>query len=221
MDIKNIKKEDPVLYERFIPVKSSDSINIIEYALALKIKKEKEEYADFIRAVSPLLFDLYERILEKECGINIDEYTEKSSNKMKTKIYGSKKWNKESLKAGEEVFDLLNMAYKERGGFKLTKGTDITNAHLNRIIYYKTEDEALKKKIDQLSKVESRIRNLAAHQIISITDILIEEIAGIRSEGIWDIIRWLLERCKISKKGRLSLWDSYQEMNRYLADKLR
>ena len=55
--------------EYVLPVKDSSIKKFFEYALSLDIKLKRGEYADFIRAISPLLAGLFEKILEKQAGI--------------------------------------------------------------------------------------------------------------------------------------------------------
>ena len=43
---------------------SDKKLEIFEYALAMKIKLEHKEYGDFIRAISPIITELFEMILK-------------------------------------------------------------------------------------------------------------------------------------------------------------
>ena len=47
------------------PVKSGNERKYFEYALNLDIKLKRKEYADFIRAISPLIADMFEIVLKK------------------------------------------------------------------------------------------------------------------------------------------------------------
>ena len=42
------------------PIKQGDHWNVFEYLMIMRIKLEKEEYADFIRSISPV----FQRLLE-------------------------------------------------------------------------------------------------------------------------------------------------------------
>lgn len=57
-----------------LPVRSSSERKYFEYALNIGIKLKKEEYADFIRAITPLIVDLFEIVLKKQCKISVDDY---------------------------------------------------------------------------------------------------------------------------------------------------
>lgn len=47
---------------------------LFEYMLALDLKVKRGEYADFIRAITPLGVDLLEIVLEQSCDIDITRY---------------------------------------------------------------------------------------------------------------------------------------------------
>ena len=58
----------------FLPVKESNKEKMFEYALGLKVKVLREEYADFVRGITPLVVDMFEMIVKKYCGITIKDY---------------------------------------------------------------------------------------------------------------------------------------------------
>ena len=57
------------------PVKTENRKRVLfEYALILDLKLKRGEYADFVRAITPLGVDLLELIIEQYCGIDIEQY---------------------------------------------------------------------------------------------------------------------------------------------------
>lgn len=58
-------------------MRTSSERKYFEYALNLKIRLKKGEYVDFIRAVTPIIVDMFELILRKQCGIKVDDYCDK------------------------------------------------------------------------------------------------------------------------------------------------
>ncbi|ASS37304.1 hypothetical protein AXF17_01680 [Mogibacterium pumilum] len=58
------KKAKSVKYDIY-PIKQGDHWNIFEYLMIMKIKLEKEEYADYIRSISPVFLKLLEMIIKK------------------------------------------------------------------------------------------------------------------------------------------------------------
>jgi len=70
----NSKKIDELMkkvnYELY-PVKPRRLREIFEYLLVLDIKIKKEEYADYVRAITPVILDLLEMILLNECGVDV------------------------------------------------------------------------------------------------------------------------------------------------------
>ena len=57
-----------------LPVKTSSDRKYFEYALNVEVKLKRSEYADFIRAITPLVVDILELILKKQCNIVVDDY---------------------------------------------------------------------------------------------------------------------------------------------------
>lgn len=198
----------------FIPVKDMAVKPLVEYTLGLAIKQKREEYSDFIRAISPILLDLYDMILQQECGINI------------TKNYGIKKfdsrtnvsryvWDLDKVNGNADLKKIFSNAYP--GGLR---AGDITNDNLRKLITTLCENADTVEKVESIEAVERWVRNPAAHEIVSITDEAIQKKAGITSGKIIATIKILVDRYVI--KGRYkNVWNSYDAMNQTIIDAIR
>jgi hypothetical protein len=203
--INKLRKD--VSYDIF-PVKDSGKQKIFEYALVLQLKLYKEEYADFVRGITPIVMDLLEMILEKECGIVVEQYCNIGKNKIK-------RWDKTKLeKSG--LLNLLDEEYKEQGGFK---GGIVYSNTLATLIKCKCKDTVLIQKVDEISKTESAVRNIAAHEIVSVTDEWFKEKAGKSANEIFENIQFLVTRAGINASKEQ--WRSYDKMNEEIARLLR
>jgi CRISPR type III-A/MTUBE-associated protein Csm6 len=189
-----------VSYDLF-PIKDSNKQKIFEYALVLKMKLYKEEYADFARGITPIVVDLLEMILEKQCGIKVADYcdVDKRTNMMS--------WNKTKLESAG-LMEILNEQYKDKGGFR---GGPVYSNALAALVYGKSKDDGLIKKVEEISHAESRVRNLAAHEIVSVTDDWFRNKAGKSASEIFDNIRFLIVRAGINANDEQ--WRSYDRMN--------
>ncbi len=184
-----------------LPVRTSSGRKSFEYALSIDIKLKRSEYADFVRSITPIVVDLFERILKKQCRIDINDYCYyKTENGCKVR-----KWSDKKL-SGTDVGRVLDEVYK--GGFR---GGDISSIHLNEIIKALGGNHHLSKLTEAVRSVESNVRNLAAHQIVSISDSVIKKLTGFSSEKIMDMIKELFAYTDINVKK--DYWDSYDQMN--------
>ena len=73
-DLSTVSKLETKTGFECLPIRSGDAIRRFEYALNLQIKLNKQEYADFIRAITPLIVDLFEQVLEGKCSFDVDDY---------------------------------------------------------------------------------------------------------------------------------------------------
>ena len=184
------------------PIKDSNKLKLFEYACTVKIKLEKKEYSDFIRSITPLIVDILEQILKLKLNIDINE-----SCLVKKKI---KEWDIMKLQRNG-LLDILNEAYKDKGGFK---GGLVYSDALVNIIKAKSHDEILNQKADDIVKVEHRVRNLAAHQIVSVTAEWFIEKSGKSADDIMNIIKYLLVQAGVGAKK--DDWNTYDSMNQLI-----
>ncbi len=193
------------LYE--LPVKSSDNRRLFEFALMLDIKLKKHEYADFIRAISPLITDLFKKILKTQLNIEVDKYVDR---------YG--KWDSAKLQAdktGKEILAILNTAYASQGGFRVGP---VYATHLKEIAEGKQAEADIISLMKDLRKVEEKLRNSASHTMVSITERTILNESGFTSEQIMKKIKKCFIYAGISVKSEQ--WKDYDKMNEIIIEQI-
>lgn len=199
------------------PIKEGDSQKIFEYAQVLLIKIQKQEYADFIRGITPLTVDLLEKILKKECGVSLIDccrkvYEKDTKTGEKNKEKWKWKWDTVKLqKMG--LLKTLNNAYPN--GFK---GGDVYSTHLKTLILSLSNNPTLIKRVTEIVDID-RVRNTPAHKIISVTDQWIKKETGKTAQQIMEIIKYLIIRAGINIKDEY--WLSYDIMNKDIGMLLR
>lgn len=202
LDFPTVDKWQRMLDMDCLPVKEEKNRKYFEYALNLSIKLERKEYADFIRGITPISVDLFELALKHQCRVNIDLYTKK--------VKGKRQWSIEKLKKekvkGEEIYRVLDGKYKPK-----FNPTMISSEHLNTLISHFSRDVRLQELAENLRMVESKIRNMAAHEIVSITDEKIKEETGFTGAQIMDKIIEIFTFTGI--KIPTDAWHSYDKIN--------
>ena len=88
---------------------------------------------------------------------------------------------------------------------------NVYSDHLVKIILYYSDNNSLNKLVEDLRAVEKNIRNLAAHQIISIDDNKIKDLTGFSGKQIMDKIKTMFNYTKMNIKD--GYWNSYNDMN--------
>ena len=186
------------------PVKADNQNRVLlEYTLSLDLKVKRGEYADFIRAITPLGVDLLERVIQQYCDIRVEDYYSGRD---------SQKWSQRKLE-GSEILDILNRQYTD--GFR---GGPVYSHHLNAIVQAKCSDALLAQRVQELVNVEQKVRNMAAHSIVSATPEWVKERTGKTVEEIMWLIRYICEQVKIT--AQKDSWQSYEQMNAAIIDLL-
>lgn len=177
---------------------------LFEYTLVLDLKVRRGEYADFIRGITPLGIDLLEMVLEQYCDTQIEQYYYYDAN-------NTKKWNRRRLE-GTDVLETLREAYAQ---FRYDV---VYSAHLNVIVQKRCTDRVMAQRIQDFVEIEHSVRNIAAHNIVSVTDEWIRQRTGKSvSEILW-MIKDICERVRINV--RKENWDSYDAMNKLIEKEL-
>lgn len=210
LDAKGVDKKLGQLQVDILPIKAGNHRSSFEYALGLQVKLKRKEHADFVRALTPLTSELCERILKVQCKIDINDYCFVDRK-------GVRRFDRKKL-AGTDVLDALNDEFKERrGGFQ--SGNFVSTAQVGPLIKRFSPDKDLAEKIDSIMKIEQEVRNLAAHDIVSVTDEWIQRRTGFTPDQIFSIIKYLT--VKAGLKVKASYWESYERMNQMILAELK
>jgi len=202
LKISAINKELTGSDYSIFPIREGDKQSLFEYILNMKIKLEKEEYADFIRALSPVISDLFELTIKNKCSIRLEDYCETRRNEG----YDHYVWNERKLEKNNSLYEIIKRSPETR-----VNGTPVYSSQLYAIIEQYCKDDQVLELCRILRDVESTARNIAAHQIISLDDSVIEKITGKKSKSILDNLRKLAFQNGI--KITSDAWESYAKMN--------
>ena len=191
----------------------------MEYALSLDIKRRKQEYADYLRGLSPLFVQLLRLLLKNRYQIDIDNYTKNNE----------EDWDLDKLRKNQTLKNILDEGFTKnfgksegRASSEGFRGGKVYSIHLVRILegIDKSPDDrkSVIPVVRELRKVEEEIRNKAAHQMTCVTEEEIEKMVGISSKKIKRNIEKLFDYAKIPIK--TEYWDSYDLMNEMIIDRL-
>lgn len=177
---------------------------IFEYALGLQIKVKREEYVDFIRGITPICVDLLKILLKEKCGIELEDYCYYTKK-------GVMKWSRNKL----EGTDIQKYLLAQHSDFRYDV---VYSYHLNGILENICDDSSLIDFAKTLINTEQKVRNVAAHEIVSVTAHWIKINTGKTPEEILDAIKYLCNEAGVCKREKN--WDSYDDINKKIIQEL-
>ena len=212
--VDEIKHDLGVLKECYCPVQSMDERKYFEYVLSLNIKIKKRQYADFIRAISPIIKDMFIMIINKE--LKIDVYKDLCRYKG-----GKYVWKEEKLKKHENILKILQTNYKNQFKF-----SDVSPDHFKFLILELVKEQDIKDVVENLRNVEQSVRNITAHEIVSVTEDFIQKKTkcrkkpeGYTSKQIIDDIKKALAYAGINISA--NDYNSYKYMNEDIKSRIK
>ncbi len=181
-----------------LPVRNGEERKYFEYALATQIRLQREEYADFIRSLTPILTIIFERILVNYTSVRIEEYCCPKKDKD-----GGYRWDPLKLQGTE-----INKIFKGK------IGGDVSNSNYATLIEKYCKDIDVLDVAKNLRKVEREIRNRAAHEIVCVTAEDMQKKTGFTGNQIMQQLRKGLNYAGFHFTQ--DSWNSYDEMNRVI-----
>ncbi|MBQ9869315.1 MAG: hypothetical protein IJM32_06625 [Ruminococcus sp.] len=127
--------------------------DVEEYLMMLQIKAARSEYADFLRAVTPLVYELDKLILKHECGFDVNNYIIDTP--------GGEIWDIKKLNKSENTVD--NLAYNSLIS-KYKNLNTVYSSHLQFLITKLSGSETILALSKDIREIEER-RNKTAHRL--------------------------------------------------------
>lgn len=183
-----------------MPVTKEEDCVLIEYILNLQVKEKRGTYDDFIRGITPAIFELLERALKFQCNIDINRYCTIRNNQ--------RKWDNDKLQ-GSEVLTVLEKKYG-KGRFK---SESVYSVHLKDLILYFSNNQKMKTLAENLRQVEEKVRNTAAHTMTSITQDLVKRWTKYSTNYILQMMKDFIKYTGIKEIDKKNVWESYDKMN--------
>lgn len=207
LNIHGIDQELKLYDIQFLPIRDESIREIFEYVLNLEIKVKKEEYADFIRAITPVVLELFKIALKEYGNIDWKQFCYKTRD-------GRWRWNIKKLRQNSLVWKALNAEYKN--GFS---GTDIYADHLLKIMKSSLENSKMLELSEKIRSIEANVRNMTAHNLISVTEAWVKRNCGYTPREIFQLLKQYMKKLhlKISDED----WNSYNIMNQMIIEKIQ
>lgn len=191
-----------------LPCKDKESRDLFEYALNLKVKSIRQEFADFYRGLSPLFTRLLILILKKnsEIGKTI------VNNYLVVGKKGQYFWKK-------GVDNLIWESFFGGDSNAIPKKRLVWSDQIYKLIMIhcdETKCKEIRSDCTLLREVEKKVRNVAAHEVRGITKDYIEKQFGKDKSVSTEMIVKLVERLFSYTDIKIpsNAWRSYNAMNR-------
>lgn len=202
------KLADKAGYDMF-PIKNEPAKTIFEYILSLRLKVLRREYADFIRAISPVLTDLFEQYVNNKTDISLK--------------------NDLCYKNSKGVFIMSKEKLLSKGLYKnfikefeagIFEDRPLSAVNIIPLIIIKSDDDMVKNYALNLRKVEASVRNIVAHQIVNLDDKGIKEITSFSSQQILNFLTFIFSRT-YNNFYKNNMLESYDELNKEIINRMQ
>lgn len=190
--------------------KDKKAFLVFEYCLQMQLKLSRGDLDGFIRSLTPVLWDLFFQIVEKDLELPISDYIMNLHSQKKPKI-----WKLEELKNGnkdeeQKIYKALTKRFPKID----TQFAIVYSVHLLSLIESYHSEEIVIKLAGELRKVEEVLRNIVAHQMVPVTEKIILETSGFSAEQIMEKLKDLYSRAYFPCTEEQ--WNSYEMMNKDL-----
>lgn len=180
-------------------------IELAEYLLWLQMKQRRGDLADFLRGLTPGLFELLKLAAEEKAGYPLSSYCDSRGRFCRI-------WLTKDVQ-GQKLLTLL-----EPPGRSLD-GTFLISGHYAAILDKKCSAYAWTAPLLQLREIEEKVRNTAAHTITRVDEKWLKDRGVVSSQEIVKLLKAAVQALNQDSGGNVSArlpvdWGAYDVMNR-------
>lgn len=189
---------------KFQPIEAADQCQLFEYVLSLQIKMKQGNYADFLRGLTPVVLDLFTMCLKNQLKITPDMFCQKGRNeawRISTEVMRKSSEGMQVMNALQQGFRDLSIKEDYLGSMPIMKIFEMLSADIDLV-----------KDLRRMRDIETDVRNVAAHEIVSVTDEWIYAKTKMHTEDIMKLLKRLVVCAGVKAKNEF--WDSYAAMNK-------
>lgn len=189
--------------------------SLIEYLLYLDITIKRGFLLEFIRGISPALFEIFKLFLEETYRLKLRDYTRLNK--------GILYWDEGKIKKENQLYSIMKSFYGGSFRFNDYVKTDhllmlIDNEKIINLYAKRIPNKNLYDILSRLREVEKNARNIAAHEIVSITDEQLKRYVDATGREIFNDMKKLIKEIGLNIPG--NVWNSYQLMNETIINSL-
>lgn len=186
-------------------------INLAEYLLWLQMKRQRRDLADFLRGLTPGLFELLKLAVEEKAGHPVSPYCDDKGRFCRGRMAEDD--------AGRELLRLL-----EPPGKNLDR-TFLISGHYTTILEKRHHSEPWIVPLLQLRRIEEKVRNPVAHTITRVDEKWLKDKGGVSSQEIVKLLQDAVFQLNRDDGGPLTPklavdWGAYNVMNKKIEQAL-
>lgn len=186
-------------------------IDAAEYLLWLQMKQRRGDLADFLRGLTPGLYELCRLAVEEKAGYRVSAYCDSRGRFCRSRLTADS--------TGQELLALLEIP-----GRTLER-TYLISGHFATILEEKCPGQPWTAPLLQLRQIEEKVRNPAAHTITRVDEKWLGEKSGVSSSEIIKLVKEAVlalnrdDGKPLTPKLRVD-WGAYDVMNRKIEQAL-
>lgn len=163
----------------------------------MTLQLAREEYGDYLRALTPLLVDLLRIVIERDFMPHLSEYiipVIKNTEEDKA-LYRGLQWSRDKIEATD---NLIQSTWKKYYGDYFNYDHYVSSSHLIKLIETHATQPRLVELTTQLRQIEKYLRNIVAHEIIVVDRQFFKERMDTTPEAVHQLLLKVYQEAQLN-----------------------
>ncbi|AXY24629.1 hypothetical protein CL176_00500 [Suicoccus acidiformans] len=211
INLETIDELAPLLDYTYLTEASQTKRKVYSFTHYLNLRFEQQAYGDYLRALTPILVDVFRLLIEADFMPDLSRYIQPVIKPTVDghPLYRGLQWKETLIESSEDqrIQETWQRYYGERFNYEHY----VSSSHLLKLIADHSSNEHLKDKANQMRYIEKYLRNIVAHEVIYIDQDWFRHRIGEPPEAVHDLYHDLLKLAGLTDQRQWQILDIIAE----------
>ena len=175
----------------------------------LQTQLMRKQYADYFRALTPVLVDLFRLIVAHDFFEDVNQYMVPvvKNTAEGTPLYRGLQWNQRKVESSDNI---IRQTFQRYYGQNFNYEHYVSSSHLLKLVADHSKNQDLKDKAAQMRHIEKYLRNIIAHEVVCVDEEWIEHRVNMSIVDIHQLYIDLLTFAGLTNEFQWEIFDHLQ-----------
>lgn len=217
IDLDQVEQLATQLHYSFLNKPKRIQRKVYFYSHYLELQYRRQEYADYFRALTPVMVDILRLIIEQDFMPDLNHYlipVIKNTAEGKP-LYRGLQWFERKVE-GDNNF--IHQTFKKHYGDHFNYDYYVSSSHLIKLIEDHSSNELIKEKVNQMRLIEKYLRNIIAHEVVCVDPAWVKQRMNLEISQVHALYQELIALAGLANQ---QIWQVFDQINQEIIQGLQ
>lgn len=179
------------------------------YSHYLELQYQRQEFADYFRALTPVMVDILRLIIEQDFMPDLNHYLIPviKNTSQGVPLYRGLQWFEQKVEADNNY---IHQTFKKHYGDHFNYDYYVSSSHLLKLIEDHSSNALIKEKVGQMRLIEKYLRNIIAHEVVCVDRAWVKQRMNLEISQVHELYQELIALAGLANQ---QIWQVFDQIN--------